>query len=173
MNGVGVNSFGAVVGQYGDALGLEPFAQYLGGPGFLAGHQAVHRLHEGDLRAEPGERLPQLAPDRPAAEYHQEVREFGQLPDGVAGQRPALDQAGDRHQAGEEPVAISAYRKETSRSPAVRVPGPVKDAAPWVTSTPYGASASAESCGSIAPIARFTSARAAVRSAGPVTGGRP
>jgi hypothetical protein len=80
-----------------DALVGEPLRDQLPGGGLLLGQQAVGHLDQGDVGAEAGERLPQLTPDRPAAEHDQPRRQLAQRPHRLRGEHVvALESADGR-----------------------------------------------------------------------------
>ena len=56
-------------GAHADALAGEDLRKQVTGLGFLERHQPAERLDHGDPRAEPGEDLGELDPDRAAAEH--------------------------------------------------------------------------------------------------------
>ncbi len=59
--------------MHGDAVVAQRLGDQLADPGLLGGHQPRRHLDQRDLAPEPGERLPQLAADRPAAEDDEPV----------------------------------------------------------------------------------------------------
>ena len=85
-------------GAHIDPLAGQRATQARRGLVLLAGQDPPGGLQQRHRAAQPGEALPQLAAHRAGAEHHQRSRQFGEVPDGVAGQRGGRAEPGQvRH----------------------------------------------------------------------------
>jgi hypothetical protein len=119
-----------------DAFAAQPLGQQRPRLGLLPGQQRRLRPQQGHARAEPREPLRQLAADRAAAQHQQPLGQLLQVPDGVAGQRAGLPQAGQlgqqrpgarrqqRHAPAdlEATVAVAGVDQQPARSGKARMP---------------------------------------------------
>ncbi len=62
-----------LLGAHRDPLSLEDLGKHRAYFRLLEGEQAVERLDDRDAHTEAGERLPDLGPDRAAAEHDQRL----------------------------------------------------------------------------------------------------
>ncbi len=69
-----------------DAVLAQVLRDEIAGLGLLLDQQPRGHLDERDVASEPGERLAELTPDRPAAEHDESPGKRSQIPDGLVGE---------------------------------------------------------------------------------------